>query len=53
MVKKNSIDDFEFGIIVFRIRDWGFRIGDWGKINMGKTPMPDSKSPIVNFITNW
>ena len=49
---KLSIDNFKFGIGVFRIWDWGFRIEDWEKINMGKTPIPSSKSPIGYFITN-
>ena len=44
---------FEFGIGIFRIGHWGFRIGDWGNINMVKTPIPNSKSPISNIITNW
>ena len=29
------------------------RIGNWGKINIGKTPIPNLKSPIGHFITNW
>ena len=32
---------FELRIDVFRIGDWGFRIEDWGKMNMGKTPIPN------------
>ena len=50
---KLPIGDFAFVIGVFRIGDWGFRIGDWVKIDMGKTPMPSSKSPIGCFIINW
>ena len=42
---KLQIGDFEFGIGVFRIGDWGFRIEDLGKTNMGKTSIPNSKSP--------
>ena len=33
----------------FRLVDLGLRIGDWGKINWGKTPIPNSKSPIGNL----
>ena len=40
---KLPIRDFELWIGVFRIGDWGFRIEDWGEINMGKTPIPNSK----------
>ena len=45
------IGDYEFGIGVFGIGNCEFRIEDWGKINMGKTPIPNSKSPIVFFIS--
>ena len=48
-MKQIPIGYFEFGIGVFRIGDWGLRIGDWGKIKMGKTPIPNSKSPKVSF----
>ena len=44
---KLLIGDFEFGIGVFRIGEWGFKIEVWGKIYMGKTPIPNSKSPMV------
>ena len=37
---KLSIGDFEFGLGIFRIGDWGFKREDWGKRNMGKTPIP-------------
>ena len=47
---KIPISDFELGIGVLRIGDWVLRIV--GK-NIGKTPNPNSKSPIVIFITNW
>ena len=53
MVIKLSIVDSKFGIGVFRIKDWGFRIENWGKINMGQAPIPNSKPPIGYFITNW
>ena len=43
----------KFGIGVFIIGDWGLRIGNWGNINMGKTPISNSKSQMGNFITNW
>ena len=43
---KLSIVGFEFGIGVFRIGYLGFRIEDSGKINMGKIPIPNLKSPI-------
>ena len=46
MVIKLPIGDFEFGFGVFRIGDWGFRIEDCGKINMAKTTILNSKSPI-------
>ena len=49
LVIKLPIGDFELMIGVFRIGDWGFRIKVWGKINMAKTPIPNSKSPIGNF----
>ena len=38
------VGDLEFGIGVFRIEDWELRIGDWGKICMGKTPIFNSVS---------
>ena len=41
LVIKLPIGDFEFFIGVFRIGDWGIRIEDWEKINMGKTPIPN------------
>ncbi len=47
------IGEFEFGIGIHRIGNWGFRIEDWGKKKMGQTPIPNSKSPIGYFITNW
>ena len=50
---KLPISDFEFEIGVFRIGDWEFRTEDKGKINMGKTPIPNSKSQIGYFITDW
>ena len=50
---KLPICDFLIGIGVFRIGDWGFRIEDWEKINMGKTPVHNKKSPIGYLITNW
>ena len=50
---KLPISDFEFGIGVFWIGDEGFKIEDWGKIHMAKTPISNSKSPIGYFITNW
>ena len=28
-------------------------IGDWGKLNLGITRIPNRKSPIGSFITNW
>ena len=49
---KLPIGDFELEIDVFRIGDYGFRIEDWVKINMGKTPIPNTKSPIGCYITN-
>ena len=52
MVIRLSMGDLEFGIGVFRIGDLGSRIEDWGKINMGNTPIPNSKSPTGYFITN-
>ena len=52
-VLKFPFGGFEFGIGVFRIGDWRFRIEDWGKINMSKIPIPNLKSPIGYFITNW
>ena len=30
-----------------------YRIGDWGKINVGKTPIPNSKSTIGYIMSNW
>ena len=36
---KLRIGEFEFWIVFLRIWDWGFRIEDWGKINIGKTPI--------------
>ena len=39
---KVPIGDFEFGIGVFRIGDWGFKMGDLEEINMGKTTIPNS-----------
>ena len=60
MVKKKYLllkiiptGDFEFGIGVFRIWDWILRIGDWGKINIGKTTIRNVKSIIGSFITRW
>ena len=50
---KLQIGYFEFGIGVFKIGDWGFRIEDLGEINMGKALIPDLKSPIGYLITNW
>ena len=50
---KLPIGDFEFVIGVFRIGDWGLRIEDWGTVNMGKTIISNSKSPIGCFISNW
>ena len=50
---KLPIGDFEFGIGVFRIGDWGFSIEDWAKLNMGKTPIPNLRLPIGYFITDW
>ena len=52
-MKRVQIGHFKFGIGVLRIGNWGFRIKDLGKINMGKTPIPNSKSPIGYVITNW
>ena len=52
-MKALPIGDFEFGIGVLRIEEWGFRIEDWGKIYIGKIPIPNLKSPIGNFVTNW
>ena len=52
MLIKLPLGDIEFGIGVFRIGEWGFRIEDWGKINMGKKPIPKSKSSIGYLITN-
>ena len=46
-MKKIQIGDFEIGIGDFWIRNWRFRIGDWGNKNMGKTQMP--KNAIVLF----
>ena len=46
MEKKKPIGDFDFRICVFRM-------GDWIKMNMGKTLIQNSKSLIGNFITNW
>ena len=53
MVIKLPSGDFEIGTVIFRIGDWGFRIEDWGEINMGKTPIPNSKSPTSYFFTSW
>ena len=50
---KLPIGDFKFGIGVFRIRDMGFRIEDWGIINVGKPPIPNSISLIGYSIHNW
>ena len=50
---KIPVGNFEFGIGVLRIGDLGFGIGDWGEINMGKTPIPNLKSPNGHCITNW
>ena len=49
---KIHIGDFELRIGIFK--DWGMGVKDreLGKINMGKTPNPKSKSPIGSFITN-
>ena len=52
-MKRLPISHFEFGIGVPGIGNWGFRIKDWGEINMGKSPIPNSKSPIGYVITNW
>ena len=52
MVKQIPIRYFEFEIGVLWIGDWGLRIGDWGTINIGKTPIPNSKTPIGKFIAN-
>ena len=38
---KLPIGDFELGIGVYRIQDWGFRKDDWGQTDMGKTPIPN------------
>ena len=40
------------GFLGLGIGDWGFSIEDWAKINMGKTPIPNLKLPIGDFITN-
>ena len=53
LVIKLPIGDKKFVMGVFSIGDWGFRIEDFGKINMGKTPILNSKSPIGYFITHW
>ena len=43
MVIKLPIGDFEMGIGVFRIKDWGF-----------KSPIPNPKNTNPHFkITNW
>ena len=49
MVIKLPIGDFEFGVGVFRIRDWGFK----ASILNPKTLNPNSNSPISKLITNW
>ena len=43
LVIKLPIGDFEFGVCVFRIGDWGVRIEDWGKMIWAK-----HQSPIQN-----
>ena len=48
MVIKLPIGHFEIRISVFSIGNCRFRIEDWRK-NMGKTPIPNSKSPIGFF----
>ena len=35
------IGDFEFGIGVLKIEEWGFMMEDWGKIYMGTTQIPN------------
>ena len=50
LIGKKKID-FEFGIVVFWIGYWRFWIGECGNRTMGKTPIPNSESPVDNVIT--
>ena len=50
MVITWPIGDFEFGIGVFMIWDWGFRIKDWGKIYIGITPTAIQSHQLVILI---